>query len=112
MATAGKKKGSSKTGGRKKGAPNKSTQTVMDQLAALNCDPIEGMATIAKLSMAAEDYATALNAYKDLAQFVAPKRKSIEMTTHVTYEDRLRSMSEDELNEELRGMEIDPANLQ
>jgi len=98
--------------GRKKGVPNKRTQGVIDQLEALGCDPIEGIATIAKLSMAAEDYATALNAFKDLAQYVAPKRKSIEMTTHVTYEDRLRSMSEDELNEELRGMEIDPANLQ
>ena len=98
--------------GRKKGVPNKRTQGVIDQLETLGCDPIEGIATIAKLSMAAEDYATALNAFKDLAQYVAPKRKSIEMTTHVTYEDRLRSMSEDELNEELRGMEIDPANLQ
>ena len=98
--------------GRKKGVPNKRTQSVIDQLEALGCDPIEGIATIAKESMEAKDYATALNAYKDLAQYVAPKRKSIEMTTHVTYEDRLRSMSEDELNEELRGMEIDPANLQ
>ena len=98
--------------GRKKGVPNKRTQSVIDQLEALGCDPIEGIATIAKLSMAADDYVTALNAFKDLAQYVAPKRKSIEMTTHVTYEDRLRSMSEDELNEELRGMEIDPANLQ
>ena len=98
--------------GRKKGVPNKRTQGVIDQLEALDCDPIAGMATIAKESMEAKDYATALNAFKILAEYVAPKRKSIEMTTHVTYEDRVRSMSEDELNEELRGMEIDPANLQ
>ena len=98
--------------GRKKGVPNKRTQGVIDQLEALDCDPIEGIATIARESMAAGDHLVALNAYKELAQYVAPKRKSIEMTTHVTYEDRLRSMSEDELNEELRGMEIDPANLQ
>ena len=98
--------------GRKKGTPNKKTQSIIDQLAALDCDPIEGIATIAKLSMEAEDYATALNAFKDLAQYVAPKRKSIEMTTHVTYEDQLRNMTQEELNEELRGMEIDPANLQ
>ena len=101
-----------KYGGRVAGTPNKNNQSIMDKLAALDCDPLEGMAIIAKESMEAKDYATALNAYKDLAQYVAPKRKSIEMTTHVTYEDRLRSMSEDELNEELRGMEIDPANLQ
>ena len=98
--------------GRKKGTPNKKTQSVIDQLAALDCDPIEGIATIGKLSMEAKHYATALNAFKILAEYVAPKRKSIEMTTHVTYEDRVRSMSEDELNEELRGMEIDPDNLQ
>ena len=101
-----------KTGGRVAGTPNKNNQTIMDKLAALDCDPITGMATIAKESMEAKDYVTALNAFKELGQYVAPKRKSIEMTTHVTYEDRLRSMSEDELNEELRGMEIDPANLQ
>ena len=98
--------------GRKKGTPNKKTQSIIDQLAALDCDPIEGIATIAKLSMKAKDYATALNAFKDLAQYVAPKRKSIEMTTHVTYEDQIRSMSEEELDEELRGLKLDPVNLQ
>ena len=98
--------------GRKKGTPNKKTQSIIDQLAALDCDPIEGIATIAKLSMEAKDYATALNAFKDLAQYVAPKRKSIEMTTHVTYEDQIRSMSEEELDEELRGLKLDPVNLQ
>ena len=50
--------------------------------------------------------------FKELAQYVAPKRKSIEMTTHITYEDQIRAMSEEELDEELRGMKIDPATLQ
>ena len=101
-----------KTGGRVAGTPNKNNQSIMDKLAELECDPLEGMAIIAREAMAAGEYIIALNAYKELAQYVAPKRKSIEMTTHVTYEDRVRSMSEDELNEELRGMEIDPDNLQ
>lgn len=101
-----------KYGGRVAGTPNKRTQTVIDQLAALNCDPIERIVTIGNLAMEADDYVAALNAFKDLAQYVAPKRKSIEMTTHVTYEDQIRSMSEEELDEELRGMKLDPANLQ
>jgi hypothetical protein len=69
--------------GRKKGVPNKNTQAVVDQLIALNCDPIEGMAIIAKKSMEAEDYATAGTMYKELAQYVAPKRKSIEVSGDV-----------------------------
>jgi hypothetical protein len=98
--------------GRKKGVPNKRTQSVIDQLEALGCDPIEGIATIAKESMDAKDYVTALNAFKDLAQYVAPKRKSIEVNTHVTFEEHLHGMSEEELDAELRGLKIDPANLQ
>ena len=68
-----------KTGGRVAGTPNKNNQTIMDKLAALDCDPITGMATIAKESMEAKDYVTALNAFKELGQYVAPKRKSIEV---------------------------------
>ena len=40
-----------KYGGRVKGTPNKSSQTIMDKLSDLNCDPIEGMATIARKAM-------------------------------------------------------------
>tara|TARA_B110000091_G_scaffold202360_1_gene234825 strand:- start:24 stop:338 length:315 start_codon:yes stop_codon:yes gene_type:complete len=97
--------------GRKKGTPNKKTQSVIDQLAALDCDPIEGIATIGMLSMEAKDYITALNAFKILAEYVAPKRKSIEVNTHVTFEERLQGMSEDELDDELRGYKLDPAKL-
>ena len=68
-----------KTGGRVAGTPNKNNQTIMDKLAALDCDPLEGMAIIAKESMEAKDYVTALNAFKELGQYVAPKRKSIEV---------------------------------
>ena len=31
-----------KTGGRQKGTPNKNNQPIIDKLAELNCDPIEG----------------------------------------------------------------------
>ena len=61
--------------GRPKGSRNKLTLEVRDRLEALGCDPIEGMARIAmdenvELSIRAQ-------MYKELAQYVAPKRKAV-----------------------------------
>ncbi len=82
-----------KTGGRKKGAPNKRTQSVMEKLEALGCDPIEGMAKIAmnkkqKLGVR-KDVPIELRAqmYKELAQYVAPKRKAAEKATEIETQD-------------------------
>ena len=66
-----------KTGGRGRGTPNKRTQAVTEKLEALGCDPIEGMARIAmddtvELSIRAQ-------MFKELAQYVAPKRKALDM---------------------------------
>lgn len=69
-----------KTGGRKKGTPNKRTLEVQERLSALNFDPIEGMVVIAKQSMADGDLALAGAMCKELAQYVAPKRKAIEVS--------------------------------
>ncbi len=77
---AGRKKGTPKTGGRVKGSLNKGNQSIMDKLASINCDPIEGMAKIAKKAMEEGELSLALMAYKELAQYVAPKRKSIEVS--------------------------------
>jgi hypothetical protein len=65
-----------KTGGRSVGTPNRSTAEVRQQLEALGCDPIVGMAKIA----IDESQPMALRAsmYRELAQYVAPKRKAIE----------------------------------
>ena len=43
-----------KTGGRVAGTPNKDNQSIMDKLAELECDPLEGMAIIAREAMAAD----------------------------------------------------------
>lgn len=75
-----------KTGGRVKGTPNYRTQAIQERLQALNCDPIEGMATIAKEAMKAKDFPLALSAYKELAQYVAPKRKAVELSADQTLE--------------------------
>lgn len=65
-------------GGRAKGTPNKATREVQQLLDELNCDPIEGMARIAM----DESVELPLRAsmLKELAQYVAPKRKAIEHT--------------------------------
>ncbi len=65
-----------KTGGRKKGTPNKRTQEVIDQLTALDCDPIEGMARIALDDQNSSELRGRM--FSELAQYIAPKRKAIE----------------------------------
>jgi hypothetical protein len=69
-----------KAGGRVKGTPNKRTQDVIERLNELGCDPIEGMAKIAAQAMTEGELMLAGQMYKELAQYVAPKRKAIEMT--------------------------------
>lgn len=68
-----------KTGGRSAGTPNKRTQEVVERLQGLDCDPIEGMARIAM------DKGTPLELrgrmYAELAQYVACKRKAMEIRT-------------------------------
>jgi hypothetical protein len=75
MAGGGAKPGE-RQGGRQRGAPNKRTLDVIERLAALHCDPITGMARIAlniknPLELRAKMFA-------ELAQYVAPKRKTME----------------------------------
>jgi len=91
-------------GGRSKGTPNKKTQEVQRMLEGLGCDPLEGMARIAMNDVACgcegeptpegKDPCALCNGtgqevvsldlraqmFKELAQYVAPKRKAIEHT--------------------------------
>ena len=71
-------KGKPKTGGRKRGTPNRRTLEVQEQLVAVGCDPIEGIATIAM----DEDNPPELRlrAYAELAPYLYPKRKAIQHT--------------------------------
>jgi hypothetical protein len=63
-------------GGRAKGTPNKATQDVRDKLAALGCDPIEGMAKIAMDLANPPELRGKM--FAELAGYIAPKRKAIE----------------------------------
>lgn len=69
-----------KFGGRKKGTPNKKTQGVAEKIEALGCDPIKGMIEVANLALQDKDLALAGNMFKELAQYIAPKRKSVEVS--------------------------------
>jgi hypothetical protein len=82
---------------RRLGKPNKIKKEVEDRLKAMKCDPIEGMARIAHMAETAfrdelrelnngedvvvsglyKDLALAGSMYKELAQYIAPKRKAI-----------------------------------
>ena len=92
-------------GGRVKGTPNKATQDVQAKLAAIGCDPFEGMAKLASgevpclmcresghlpsgdpcpkcLGTGAEVVPVEVRGrmHSELAQYVAPKRKAVEMS--------------------------------
>ena len=67
-----------KTGGRKSGTPNRRTQNIEEKLDAMGCDPILGMAKIAIDSRQPIELRAAM--FKELAQYVAPKRKAIEVS--------------------------------
>lgn len=76
------KQGGARPGsGRPAGSPNKRTQEIQERLAQLECDPIEGMAMIA--NDPSLDQSIRLQAFKELAQYVAPKRKAIDMAATV-----------------------------
>ena len=68
-----------KTGGRKKGTPNKRTQAVIDKLEELGCDPIEGMVRIAEDEN--NPVEVRVQCYKELAQYTAPKMRTVQHTT-------------------------------
>lgn len=67
--------------GRPTGATNKRSQAIADKLEELNCDPIEGMAMI--MNDTSLDHSLRLAAMKELAQYVAPKRKAVDIDATV-----------------------------
>lgn len=70
-----------KTGGRKKGTPNKDKQEILDMILESGCDhPLQGLGKIALLAYRGGDYQLSATCYKELAQYVAPKRKAVEHT--------------------------------
>lgn len=83
MPGGGSKPGE-RRGGRKKGTPNKRTakaaKTIQETLDRIGCDPLEAMLEIAQEARKQGDLQLSLTAYKELAQYVAPKRKAVEVS--------------------------------
>jgi hypothetical protein len=67
-----------KTGGRVKGTPNRRTADVIERLEALGCDPVEGMALIAMDTANPPELRGRM--YAELAQYVAPKRRALDVS--------------------------------
>ena len=72
-----------KTGGRAKGKKNKVSELVRDRLKVLKCDPIEQLVIIARQAQEKDDLHLAGAMYKELAAYVAPKLKSIDLVESV-----------------------------
>ena len=63
--------------GRPRGSLGVKTIAVMEKLEKLNCDPIEALANIAQDTNNTPELRFQAN--KELAQYVAPKRKAVEL---------------------------------
>jgi len=64
-------------GGRTAGTPNKRTVELVERLAELACDPVEGLVRIA--NDPATDAALRARVYADLLPYLFPRRKSVEL---------------------------------
>jgi hypothetical protein len=65
-------------GGSRKGCPNRASVDVAAKLAAMHCDPLAGMAKIAMDTKNPLEIRAKM--FSELAQYVAPKRKSTEIS--------------------------------
>ena len=94
---------SRKTGGRAKGTPNKRTLDIQERLDALGCDPIEGMAKLAQDNANTPELRGRM--FSELAQYVAPKRKAIELAAEVntTMQEHLILISRADAMAKIRG---------
>src|SRR5690348_14414466 len=71
-------KGRAKTGGRQKGGLSRIKREVLEKLADLGCDPIEGMVRLANdLSNTPELRG---KMFSELARYIHPQRKAVELT--------------------------------
>lgn len=78
IGRGGRPPGLPKTGGRRKGTPNKATLTIAEKLAALGWDPLEGLAGIAMdLKNPPELRA---RCHSDVLQYLYPKRRPVDIS--------------------------------
>jgi hypothetical protein len=78
-ARVGRPPGQAKSGGRKPGTPNRRTLAIIETLARIGCDPIEGLAQLAM--DAKQPPELRFRCYAELAAYIHPKPKPIDMWT-------------------------------
>jgi hypothetical protein len=76
---SGRPIGLPKTGGRKKGTPNRATLTLQERLEAVDCDPLLELARIAM--NANNPIEIRVRCFSEIAPYVDPKRKPVEIST-------------------------------
>jgi hypothetical protein len=80
---SGRPVGLPKTGGRKKGTPNKATQTIAEKLEGLGCDPI---IELAKIGMSEKTpIELRVRCLSEIAPYLYPKRKPADALADETY---------------------------
>ena len=67
-------------GGRAPGTPNKRTAELVERLAELECDPVEGLVRIA--ADPNTDAVLRARVYADLLPYLYPRRKAMELSGH------------------------------
>jgi hypothetical protein len=68
-----------KTGGRKKGTPNRATLTLKEKLDAMGCDPLLGFAKIAMNEK--NDVEIRMQCFSQIAPYVYPKLKPVDTSS-------------------------------
>ena len=89
-----------KTGGRQAGTPNKRSLDVQEKLDALGCDPLSAMARLAMQAEKDGDLPLAARMYTELAPYLAPKRKSVE----IEHKDEWQKFSREELESQYKAV--------
>ncbi len=90
-----------KTGGRKAGTPNKRTVEIAEKLETLGCDPLEGMARLAMDEANPPELRGRM--FAELAQYVAPKRRAVEVSEPDS-RDELSALPLEELIGRVQGL--------
>ena len=75
----GRPPGYAKTGGRQRGTPNKATADVAERLAALGCDPLDGLASLAKDPTSTKEFRRLC--FNDLMPYAYSKRKPVDISS-------------------------------
>jgi len=90
----GRPVGLPKTGGRRKGTPNRATSILQDKLTDLGCDPAEELVRIAQHPKTPTE--SKIHIYSTLLPYVYPKRKLLEDSQEERATVNVQAMSPEE----------------